>query len=180
MKKQFWILLKEWEESKMDNIYTFKATIVAVFAGLSAWLGWFGWLVVIFIACMTVDWITGSAAAAKNGEWESRKGREGLWHKMGCVVAVLVTAIFDVVIGIFINNLPSITLPFTYTILLCPLVMIWYILTELGSIVENAGKMGAPLPGFLQKAISVFKGTVDAAGNKITDTSEQLKPPDII
>jgi len=99
---------------------------------------------------------------------------------MGCVVAVLVTAIFDVVIGIFINNLPSITLPFTYTILLCPLVMIWYILTELGSIVENAGKMGAPLPGFLQKAISVFKGTVDAAGNKITDTSEQLKPPDII
>lgn len=154
----------------MDKINTLKATIVAVFAGLSSLLGWFAWLTVLFVVSMTVDWITGSAAAAKAGEWESKKGREGLWHKIGCIVAVLVTAIFDIVIGIFVNNIPSVTLPFSHTVLLCPLVMIWYILTELGSIVENAGKMGAPVPPFLQKAISLFKGTVDTAGNKITDS----------
>ncbi|MHB8064079.1 MAG: phage holin family protein [Ruminiclostridium sp.] len=154
----------------MDKISALKVSIVGMFAGISAALGWFGWLVVIFIVSMTVDWITGSAAAAKAGEWESKKGREGLWHKTGCIIAVLVAVILDVVIGTVVNNVPSITLPFDYTVLLCPIVMVWYILTELGSIVENAGKMGAPIPGFLQKAIMIFKGTVDAAGDKITDS----------
>lgn len=41
--------------------------------------------------------LSGSQSAAKAGEWQSKKGREGLWHKIGCIVAVLVTAIFDMV-----------------------------------------------------------------------------------
>ncbi|MHB8065863.1 MAG: phage holin family protein [Ruminiclostridium sp.] len=154
----------------MDKVSAFKIAVTAVFAGISAALGWFGWIVVIFIGSMTVDWLTGSAAAAKEGKWESKVAREGLWHKTGCIIAVLVAVILDVVIGTVVNNVvPSITLPFDYTVLLCPIVMVWYILTELGSIVENAGKMGAPVPGFLRKAISLFKSTVDAAGDKITD-----------
>jgi toxin secretion/phage lysis holin len=154
----------------MDNINTFKASIVAVFAGISALLGWFGWLVVAFIACMTVDYITGSLAAWKKGLWESKIAREGIWHKTGSIIAVLVTLILDAVIGNVMNNIPSVALPFTYTVLLSPIVIVWYILTELGSIIENAGKMGAPIPGFLQKAIALFKGTVDAAGEKLTES----------
>lgn len=153
----------------MDNINAFKITIVAVFAGVSAWLGWFGWLIVAFISCMTVDWITGSMAAWKRGEWESKTAREGIWHKTGSIVAVLVALILDWVIGNVMNNIPNIQIPFSYTVLITPVVLVWYILTELGSIIENAGKMGAPVPGFLRKAISVFKGTVDAAGDKLTD-----------
>lgn len=151
----------------MDKINVFKAAIAAAFAGISACLGWFGWLTVTFVVCMTVDWITGSAAAAKVGEWNSKRGREGLWHKTGSIIAVIVSAILDVVIGTIINNIPSITLPFLYTVLLCPVVMVWYVLTELGSIIENAGKMGAPVPDFLRRAILLFKATVDLAGDKI-------------
>jgi len=151
----------------MDKINVLKATIAASFAGISAWLGWFGWLTVTFVACMAVDWITGSAAAAKAGEWNSKRGREGLWHKTGSIVAVIVSVLLDVVIGTVINNIPNITLPFSYTVILCPVVIVWYILTELGSIIENAGKMGAPVPDFLRRAILLFKGTVDSAGDKI-------------
>lgn len=154
----------------MDKISAFKASIVGIFAGISAWLGWFGWLVVAFIVCMTVDWITGSMAACKTGGWNSKRAREGLWHKTGSIIAVLVTLILDAVIGNVINNIPNIEIPFSYTVLLSPIVIVWYILTELGSIIENAGKMGAPIPAFLQKAIAVFKGTVDAAGEKVVDS----------
>ncbi|MDF2984718.1 MAG: toxin secretion/phage lysis holin [Eubacterium sp.] len=153
----------------MDNINSFKVSIVGVFAGISALLGWFGWLVVAFIACMTVDYITGSLSAWKKGLWESKIAREGIWHKTGSIIAVLVTLILDAVIGNVMNNIPSVALPFTYTVLLSPIVIVWYILTELGSIIENSGKMGAPIPGFLQKAIALFKGTVDAAGEKLTE-----------
>lgn len=151
----------------MDNINVIKASVVTAVAGISACLGWFGWLTVTFVLCMTVDWVTGSAVAAKAGNWSSKKGREGLWHKLGSVVAVFVAALLDIVVGIVINNIPSITLPFSYTVLLCPVVLVWYIVTELGSIIENAGNMGAPVPKFLRRTILLLKGTVDSAGDKI-------------
>lgn len=53
-----------------------------------------------------------------------------------------------------------------YTVLISPLVVTWYLLMELGSILENVGKMGAPLPEFLKKMIAVLKATVDTAGEE--------------
>ena len=156
--------------TKLTNVNAFKVSIVGIFAGISAALGWFGWMVVAFIVCMAVDWGTGSLAACKKGEWESKVAREGIWHKTGSIIDVLVTLILDAVIGNVINNIPNIEIPFSYTVLLSPVVIVWYILTELGSIIENAGKMGAPVPGFLKKAIALFKGTVDAAGDKLTES----------
>ena len=153
----------------MENVNGFKVAVTAIAAGVSAALGWFGWLVVAFVACLAGDWITGSAAASKNGEWSSKKGREGIWHKAGCIVVVLVAAVLDAVVGSIVNNISGVSLPFSYTVLLCPVVLVWYILTELGSIIENAGKMGAQVPPFLTKAIALFKGTVDAAGDKLTE-----------
>lgn len=150
----------------MENINALKASLAAIFAVVTAG---FGWLAVIFIVSLTGDLLTGFMAAIKCGNWESRIAREGLWHKIGCIVAVLVTAVFDFIIGMIINNLPGIAFPFNYSVMLCPLTMIWYILTELGSIIENAGKMGAPIPGFVQQALVLFKGAVDSAGDKVTE-----------
>ena len=48
------------------------------------------------------------------------------------------------------------------------LVLVWYILTELGSIVENAGRLGAPLPAWLSKAIAALESGVDSTGDKLT------------
>lgn len=151
----------------MENINTFKVFLVALGGAVSAVLGWFGWLVVIFIGTMAIDYLTGSAAAAKNGEWSSKKAREGLWHKCGSLIAVIVAGLADIVMGLVVNNIPAITLPWAYTVLICPVVVVWYIVTEMGSIVENAGELGAPVPGFLKSMIEVFKSTADAAGNQL-------------
>lgn len=155
----------------MEHITSIKVVITAAFAAFTACFGWVGWMVVLYVLCMTVDWLTGSFAAMKNGEWSSRIAREGLWHKGGSIVAVGVAAGADCLLGLVLNNIPGIVLPFSYTVLLCPIVMVWYILTELGSIIENAGKMGAPVPGFLKKVIAIFKDKVDEAGDKIADSS---------
>ncbi len=154
----------------MDHINAFKATVTAILSAMTALWGWFGWVVVAWIFCMAIDYLTGSAAALRAGEWSSSKARDGIWHKVGSIVAVIVAAILDMVIGTIIGNIPSITLPFQYSVLLGPLVVIWYILTEAGSIIENAGALGAPIPDWLTKAISVLKSNVDdTVGN---DTSE--------
>ena len=43
------------------------------------------------------------------------------------------------------------------------LVAVWYIFTELGSIVENAGALGAPIPGWLRKGVAALQRRADGA-----------------
>ena len=152
----------------MDHISGIKAAVTAICAGLTALWGWFGWVVVAWVGCMIIDYITGSCAALRAGEWSSSTARDGIWHKAGSIVAVIVAGILDVVIGHLLANVPGVELPFTYTVLLCPLVVIWYILTEAGSIIENAGALGAPIPPWLTKAIAALESKVDDTGDNIT------------
>ena len=151
----------------MEHINSFKAALTALCAALTALWGWFGWVVVAWIGFMLIDYATGSAAALRAGEWSSKTARDGIWHKLGSVAAVIVAGILDVVIGHLLGNVPGVELPFTYTVLLCPLVVVWYILTEAGSIIENAGALGAPFPAWLKKMIASMRSSVDQAGDKL-------------
>ena len=144
-----------------QKINSLKGAVSAALAALTALWGWFGWLIVAWAVCMGMDVLTGMAAGAKRGDWSSAAAREGLWHTAGCVAAVTISGILDLVVGQILANLPTVELPLSYTVFLCPLVVIWYILTEVGSIVENAGAMGAPLPGWLKQAVAVLRDQVE-------------------
>ena len=101
--------------------------------------------------------------------------RDGLWHKLGAVVAVLVAAILDGVIGLILANIPALEMPFQYEVFVSVLVLVWYIMTELGSIVENIGALGAPVPAWLRKAIAALESTVDGAGDKLGGDQNEEK-----
>lgn len=150
----------------MEAVKHFKAWISGAVAVLTALWGWFGWLLVGWFGLLLLDYITGSAVALKNGDWRSQAARDGIWHKLGSLVAVLVAGILDILVGQVLTNLSGVTLPFHYTVLLCPLVVAWYILTEAGSIVENAGKLGAPVPAWLKQAVAALKEQVDTTAEE--------------
>lgn len=126
-----------------------------------------GWLVVGWIICMALDYLTGSMAAAKEGSWSSAKAREGIWHKCGMIVVVIVAGGADLLVSMVLNNLPVLALPVQYPGLVCPVVLVWYIVTELGSMAENAATMGAPVPRWLTKLLAVSKDAVNGAGEKL-------------
>ena len=149
------------------TIHRYKLAAVGIFGALTGLWGWMGWLVIGWVVCMVTDYITGSAAAAKEGQWCSAKAREGIWHKGGMFVVVLVAAGTDLLIDLVITNIPAIQLPFEYGGLICPMVLIWYGVTELGSITENAVAMGAPVPKWLTKLLQVSKSAIDGAGDQI-------------
>ena len=157
----------------MENITKFKAALAADLAAMTALWGWFGWLVLAWVACMAIDYATGYGAAMKNGEWSSEIAREGLWHKAGCIFAVLVAGILDAVVGYLLGNIEGLALPWQYTVFVCPLVVAWYIMMELGSILENVGKMGAPLPEFLKRMIAVLKASIDTNGEHAVDGEKE-------
>lgn len=158
----------------MENSNVFlwmKAAVAAAVGAFSAAFGWLGWLVLLWALCMVMDYITGSAAAAKAGDWDSATARSGIWHKAGMIVVVIVATLCDMVVGIMVGNLP-VNLPFTYETLILPIVLIWYIFTELGSIAENSVKMGAPVPSALVQLLKAGKQAAEAVLPDVDDTGD--------
>ena len=151
----------------MEQVHKMKAAVAAVLGLLTGLWGWLGWLVVGWIGCMALDYLTGSLAAAKAGAWNSARAREGIWHKCGMIVVVAVSAGVDLLLSLVLANLPLVELPFQYAGLVCPVVLVWYIVTELGSIAENGAAMGAPVPKWLVKLLAASKSAVDGAGDKL-------------
>ena len=56
-----------------DNLMTFKAGIAAFFTALGAFLGWQGIMAMVWVACMAMDYLTGTAAACHAGEWSAKQ-----------------------------------------------------------------------------------------------------------
>ena len=146
-----------------------KALIAAVAGAFTVAFGWLGWLIVAWVACMALDWMTGSAAAASKGEWASSVARAGIWHKVAMVVVVLVAGLTDAVLSLAVENLPG--LGMTYSVMVLPVVLVWYIFTELGSIAENAAAMGAPVPEWLTKMLVAGKKAADKGTETLTVVS---------
>ena len=145
------------------TVTTVKAAIAAAVATMTALWGWFGWLVIAWVLLMLADWLIGSAAAAKEGRWSSAKMREG-----GMILVVCIALVADWLIGSILGHIPAVSLPFEYSVLLAPLVIVWYIIGELGSLAEHAVTMGANVPSWLMGMLEAGKNAVDAAGDQIT------------
>ena len=148
-----------------DKAIEIKAAVTAVIAFLTALWGWVGWAVIIWAACIVLDYTTGSWAARSAGEWSSAVARAGLWHKLGEIVAVLVAALCDIAIGVIING-AGVDLGIEVSAYVTPIVLLWYIITELGSIIENAGKLGAPVPAWLKKGLEQYREKLENEKNK--------------
>lgn len=143
-----------------DKASEIKAAIVAVIAFLSALWGWLGWVVIIWIAAILLDYISGSMAARREKNWSSAIARDGLWHKAGEIFAVLAAALCDIALKVIMDS-SGIKLPFDFTACITPIVLLWYILTEIGSIIENCGKLGAPVPSWFKSKVDTAKEAID-------------------
>ena len=147
-----------------------KAALTALGVTLTTILGWKGILSLIWVIAMGIDYLSGTLAAMKDHEWSSETARSGLWHKAGTVLAVLAAALTDGVIYLVGQQL---RLGITWTGLLMPLTLSWYILTEAGSILENTVKLGANIPNWLIKILKISLKSINAAGEPGADEQEE-------
>lgn len=156
-----------------EKLFAFKTAVAAACSALGAFLGWKGLMILAWVLLMAMDWITGTFAAMKNGEWTSKKSREGAWHKCGAIVVVLVAVIADLIMLVICGNIPVLGIEWPNVIL--PLVLAWYILTELGSILENAIKLGANPPAWLSKILKTSLDAVESIGDAAADAEHEVK-----
>ncbi len=152
-----------------EKMTAMKTAMVAALTTLGAFLGWKGVMLVAWVTVMLLDYLSGTMAACKDGQWCSATARQGLWHKGGMILVVTVSAIADLVMLVIAQYMP---LGIRWPGIVLPLVLAWYILTELGSILENAVKLGANVPEWLVKLLKVGVQIMDSAGESVLEKEE--------
>ena len=150
-----------------NNALAIKAAITSIIGFLTIVWGLPGWLFVALLFTMSMDYITGWIRARNNGEWKSCVAKKGLGKKFAIIIISVTAYLIDWVVSGIIAGIPGITLPFTYSVLVGPIVTIWYLLAEFGSILENCAGLGAKEIPFLSRIINMLKKTIEKAGDKI-------------
>lgn len=150
-----------------EKLTAAKAAAAAVLTAAGAVLGWKGVMALAWVGVMALDYLSGTLAACREGQWSSAVARQGLWHKGGMILVVAVAGIADAVMTVFAAQL---SMGMDWPGLVLPLVLAWYILTELGSILENAVKMGASVPKWLVKILKAGVSLTDAAGENAAES----------
>lgn len=144
-----------------------QAIAAAIGAWISARLGILGPVLLILLIMMVLDYITGMLASRQESivhpddpayGWNSKKGAQGIIKKVGYLCIIVVGMVVDYII---LQVAAQIGIETTLKAFFGLLVAVWYILNELLSIIENAGRMGAPIPEWLRKYIAVLKDTVE-------------------
>ena len=157
----------------MNKVYvynTIQAGATALLAWMSAKLGLLLPVICILAGAMILDYITGMLASKyealehpddpKYG-WSSRRGAEGIIKKVGYLCVIAVAMIIDYII---LHVAAEAGIQISLKAFFGLLVAVWYVLNELLSIIENAGRMGAPVPEWLLKYVAVLKNKIDAQG----------------
>ncbi|ENB4264224.1 phage holin family protein [Bacillus cereus] len=129
----------------MDRIDVLMKTFIVMFGGFCGYFlgGWDTTLKVLLIMA-GIDYITGVIAAGYNGELKSKVGFKGIAKKVVLFLLVGAAAQADAAIGTN-SAIREATIFF-------------FIGNELLSLLENAGKMGIPLPQALTNAVEVLGG----------------------
>lgn len=122
---------------------------------------------VILVLVMIMDYITGMTKAWVRGELSSRIGVQGILKKLGYFIIVAVAGVMDWLIG---YGLDSVGVDYKLPFLLAAIVMIWLIINELISILENVAAIGGPVPPFIKKLLQHLKKAVEEKTDSIDDS----------
>lgn len=140
-----------------------KTVFAVAAAGLSAYFKVILIPLSILIFVMICDYLSGMVSAWMTKTVSSRVGIVGIVKKACYLLVVAVAMVTDWLIhsalaqaGIGVSD---------STFLFGLIVIIWLIINELISILENLAEVGIPLPEFLVRIIKKLKSTVDSGAD---------------
>lgn len=124
--------------------------MVVAFGGASASFLFGGWsaLLNILLTFVVIDYLFGVFAAGKEGLLNSETGMWGIAKKVAIFGIVAVAHLIDSALG--------------EAHLFRDAAIFFYLANEVLSVIENAGRIGVPIPGLLKQAVEVLRGKGEA------------------
>ncbi|MCM3145394.1 phage holin family protein [Brevibacillus sp. MER 51] len=112
-----------------------------------------GWspLLTVLLTFVAIDYVSGMVAAGAEGKLSSRIGFLGIARKVFIFAMVAIAHLVDTALG--------------DQHVLRDATIFFYLANELLSIIENAGRVGLPVPTPIKKAVDVLKGKGDQNGS---------------
>ena len=129
--------MERWDIAYRGLVTVGGAAASYLFGGWSALLG-------ILLVFVVADYITGMMAAGVEGQLSSEVGLKGIAKKVSIFILVAAAHLVDTAIGdahVFRDA-----------------TIFFYLANELLSIIENAGRIGLPVPDIISQAVAVLKG----------------------
>lgn len=126
----------------MENL--FKSAVAIGGAAASYFFGGWSALLNILLTFVVADYLTGVTAAAKEGRLNSEVGAWGIVRKVGIFAVVALAHLVDTALG--------------DAHLFRDAAIFFFLANELLSVIENAGRIGVPIPPVLQRAVEVLRG----------------------
>lgn len=131
----------------MDKYNLMYLGAVSIFGYITTLLyGGFSKLLLLLIAFVIVDYVTGIMAAYVKKRLSSRVCFKGIAQKVFIFALVSIAHVVDTILGT--NMIKDVTILF-------------YLVNEFISIMENATRMGVPIPDMLKKVIEAIKKKAD-------------------
>jgi toxin secretion/phage lysis holin len=131
---------------RLDIIY--KLIISILGSSFSFLFGGWSLLLQILIGFVIIDYVTGIITAGMKGDLSSYEGLRRIPKKILIFLIVAVGHLIDLMMGGTSNYVRDV-------------VIFFYIVNELISIIENTGSAGLPIPPIIKKTVKLFKEKKD-------------------
>ena len=140
---------------KETLLHTVTATALGTFV---AYLSNLAVPVIVLIAVMLADYGTGMLNAWLKDELNSRVGILGIIKKISYFALIVVGMAVDYILN---SAFVKINADISTSDCIGIIVVVWLIINEIISILENLSAIGIPLPKFLQKIVGHLKNNID-------------------
>lgn len=139
-----------------------KGVIAGAIAALLAYFRVLCVPMIVLILAMILDYVTGITSAAFRGELSSAKGVRGIVKKVLYLAIVAVGMMADYIITLTAEQFGR---DWSGSYWMALLVIVWLIINEAISILENLGEMGLPIPEWLTRLLAKLKDKADESAN---------------
>ena len=142
---------------------TVKGIFSLALAGFSAYFGELLVPLCILLVAMVLDYISGLGKAWVTRTLSSRQGLVGILKKVWYLLVVCVGMVVDWVINMVLTGMGVTAWSSCFVGLL---VIVWLIINELLSIIENTAQIGVPIPSFLRSLVKRLKVATETKGEE--------------
>lgn len=145
----------------MDNIWrNIQAALTIIGGAIGYFLGGLDGLLIVLLAFMVIDYITGIMCAIKDKSISSKVGFSGICKKILILVLVGMSNLLD----IYVLQTGS---------MLRTAALFFYISNEGVSILENAGKLGLPIPAKIKNVLAQLHDKAEDTSSSTEDKSDK-------